>query len=188
MNCRFLLPALCLCAASAGAAAGDDRLDMSSLQAESGEALAQQFGRYDSPNGNVFSFGIQRMVAIDGAMVAVQRMDIPDIGKLMDAAMAGQRGGGVTVTTQQAGGGDLPAGVLLGSGGQLPVVAAGMEAGATRVLLNTVLPQQVVQNSADARVIQVSTQIDVAAPLLSALQGSLMLEQVNNAVLQTLQR
>lgn len=185
---RFLLPALCLCAVSAGAAAGDDRLDMSALQAESGEALAQQFGRYDSPNGNVFSFGIQRMVAIDGAMVALQRMDIPDIGKLMDAAMAGKHGGEVAVATQQAGGSYLPAGVLLGSGGQLPAVAAGMEVGATRVLLNTVLPQQIVQNTADARVIQVSTQIDVAAPLLSALQGSLALEQVNNAIFQTLQR
>jgi hypothetical protein len=183
---KFGLPALLLCATSAGAAVRDDLLDMSSLHAESGEALAQQFGRYDSPNGSVFSFGIQRMVAIDGAMVALQRIDIPDIGKLMDAT-AGSRGAAVPVTTLQVGVEALPAGVVLGSG-ELPAVVAGMGTGATRVLLDAILPQQIVQNTADARVIQISTQIDIAAPLLTALQGSQALEQVSNSILQTLQR
>ncbi|MXR36012.1 hypothetical protein [Craterilacuibacter sinensis] len=184
---KFALPALLLCATSVGAAARDDLLDMSLLQAESGEALAQQFGRYDSPNGSVFSFGIQRMVAIDGAMVALQRIDIPDIGKLMMDATAGTRSAAVPVTTLQVGVEALPAGVVLGSG-ELPAVIAGIDTGATRVLLDAILPQQIVQNTADARVIQISTQIDIAAPLLTALQGSQALEQVSNSILQTLQR
>lgn len=146
--------------------------------------LDQQRGKFQSPNGNVFSFGIDRIIKVDNEVASIQQIRIPDIAQAI--SNTGNNGVNAAATFVVA--------VSAGNVPQVPVMPnqqtmAGLPLASLPLTSITVvesLPVQLVQNSVNNRLIQTSTLVEVVGPSLSMLRNGLNMERINNAVIQSL--
>ena len=141
---RPLLLALCLCCAPALAhdpsddwvAVDDSRLDAAR-------------GGMDGGNGLVFSLGVERLVSINGNVVASSNFSIPDVGKAVagDSPLGGDAVAALTL-------------VQNGAGNVFDAALAGQGVGAL-----------VIQNSASDQLIRSQTTISTVVNSLSLLKS-----------------
>lgn len=126
-------------------------------------------GGYVTQGGPAMSFGIDQAVYVDGQLVSRQSLNIADIGKAVQEAVLQSHTAGTGLNQRIMVGDTLTNGVT----------------GVARTLLPTTIT---VQNSADGRLIQTMTTLDVAAPSLSAFRASQLSRSIDQATLGAILR
>lgn len=146
--------------------------------------LDLQRGKFQSPNGNVFSFGIDRIIKVDNEVVSIQQIRIPDIAQaISNTGNNGVNAAATFVVAQTSG--NVPQAPVM----QNQQAVAGLPLASlplTSITVMESLPVQLVQNSVNNRLIQTSTLVEVVGPSLSMLRNGLNMERINNAVIQSL--
>lgn len=114
----------------------------------SGETLASMRGAWDSASGIRISFGIERAVYIDGALVTSTSLNIANVGRM---------------TSEQAG--------LLGAAGEaVMLVQSGSGNAAALAIAGPFAAATVIQNTLNNRQISITTTIDAATDGLRLLK------------------
>ncbi len=157
-----------------------------------GDSMDELRAGFSLSSGLNLSFGIEQAVYVDGQLASLQRINLPNVAALVGAANPLASGGaGATVMLPGGTGSTLtviaptPAvaqsvsqaiGSALQGGG--PITAA--VSGGTTIILSSPAAQ-LIQNSADYRLIQASTTLDVSSSSLSMLRNLNLVNQLNQA-------
>lgn len=185
------LPGMAWAASPPGGAGGDTFKAEFDSVALDGDSMDELRAGFSLSGGLTLSFGVEQAVYVDGQLASLQRINLPNLAAAVGGAMPASSGVGTTVVLPSGIGTTLtviaptPAvaqsvsqavGSALQGGG--PITAA--VSGGTTIILSGPA-SQLIQNSADYRLIQASTTLNVNSSSLSMLRNLNLLDQLNQA-------
>ncbi len=163
---------------AAAAAAADTGARGTRWMTVGDDTLAAMRGGFDLGGGLMVSFGISRVVTVNGVLLSSTSFQLPDLGRVTPAQIAAfERYLGSTSVVQVGSGNTAPASdsgasVASGTGSPTAPAASGSAAGAGGSVTTFSSPATVVQNTLNNQAIQTRTVIDATTNALSLARGA----------------
>ncbi|WP_189461599.1 hypothetical protein [Jeongeupia chitinilytica] len=180
-------------AVPAGSAADSDRIVLADADRIDPSRLTEIRAGADVGSGLSVAFAIERTISIDGQVLAATTFkwsNVPSADGISASVTTALAAGGLPVTSSS---GASAAGVAqvvvpLPSGAAISVGANPASPASTAVTLinvpNNLMPVQVVQNSANNRLIQSSTVVSVSTSSFTQALGNRVLESLNTGLVR----